>query len=210
MKQKRLEIATLFATMNAIYGVTMNNDAVMYQADLLVDLDLEALRKAFTSYTKTNKTNRPPTVAHIREIVNPFVDDRHVAIELARKIDRAVSRYGWTWEHGYQSHFETKWDGGGSVHNSFKEAVICELGELGWHVICSRGGWQNTRNSSNEMEEGMFIAQMRDQIQASMSLQKAGADVSKILLPSTTKELQESQSSGLEKADRYLSLLPKK
>lgn len=66
---------------------------------------------------------------------------------------------------------------------SFREAVIGELGAVAWHAICCRGGWLNLRNSSVEMDEGQFIAQLRDQIESSMALAAQGVDVTKIEMP---------------------------
>lgn len=187
-------IAERIVIMNSMCGVNMPDNAVMYQAKLLADLDFDLVVKAFDNYALSNKTGRPPTVAHIREIINPVVSERDLANELARKIDKCVAKHGWSWSEGQIIAGDdvletmTMYEGAsGKLHDTFKEAVISEIGEVGWHVICSRGGWSNVRNSANEMPEGMFISQMRDQVESTLRLQKAGVDVAKIGLPEPHK-----------------------
>lgn len=165
-KSEVLKIAERISLVNSLYGTSLAPEAVLFHANSLADLDFESVIQAFDTFVKTNKTNRPPTPAHIREIITPEIDERNVAIELAHKIDRAVSRYGYTWEEGYFSDEGNYWLANGKKFNSFRDAVIEELGIAGWNFICSRGGWQNVRNSANLMGEGMFIAQSRDHIES--------------------------------------------
>lgn len=179
-KQEILLVAQKIATINGILGFQMTNEAVMYQATLLQDLNFQKVMDAYDVAMQKSKTGKPPLVSHIREIVNPEIDSRFFAVELARKIDGAISKFGYNWAMGDIVNGEKYYLGGGKYHWTFKEAVIAELGDLAWHSICMRGGWENVRNSANEMEEGMFIAQMRDQLQASYALKKQGVDVTKI------------------------------
>jgi hypothetical protein len=82
---------------------------------------------------------------------------------------------------------------GGEWFNSFDEAVVSEIGEVGLRVIRSRG-WSALACSSNEMDEGQYIAQLRDQIESSMRLGNTGVSVENIKIPSREK------SEGLQQA----------
>jgi len=128
--------------------------------------------------------------AELREAINPLVDKKAFATELARKIDKAISRHGYNWDKGFFGPNGIYWENDqGHIFTSFKEAVISEIGPVGWHVVCARGGWLNTRNSANEMEQGIFFAQMREQIAASLQLSEQGVDVAKIVMPTKEKTL---------------------
>lgn len=199
-KDQLISICKKLALVSRIYGITQTNDSLQYQAILLNDLDYASVSKAIDVFARENKTNRPPTPAQIRDIVNPPLNSKDVANELARRIDKAVSKYGWNWSEGTFINGNIYFEGGKKYHWTFKEAVIAELGPVGWHVICSRGGWTNIRNSANEMNEGMFIAQLRDQVQSSYTLLQQGVDITKIELPDSNKSQQLNYSNDLMKA----------
>lgn len=183
MSKQKHKIAARISMVNAIYGVSMPIEAIEYQAHILSEYDFDSVMSAFDKYMRETKFSKPPTPGQIIEILSPKVSDRDLANDLARKIDRAITRKGWNWEQGYWHEDGPYWEISGGVVRSFKEAVIDELGAIGWHVICSRGGWLNLRNSAAEMQEGQFIAQLRDQAQSSMALAAAGVDVTKIEMP---------------------------
>lgn len=172
------------------YDKDLPFDVAKMIVDDVCDLDFNSCLNALVLYRR-NKENRTwPKSADIRAIVNPKLDSRAFAVELARKIDRAVSKHGWNWSQGVYggqhedgSHWFYWNDSAGNAYYSFQEAAIAELGDIGWHAICSRGGWSNVTSSANDMEEGMFIAQMRDQIQSSILLAESGVDITRIEMP---------------------------
>lgn len=173
-----------------VFGKEISKASLPLMINAVSDLNPNAVLDALNNWIKTSKLGRHPLPAEIREIVTQPLDKKSIAIELARKIDKAISRHGYNWEQGFFGADGIYWDDDkGNKFYSFKEAVISELGEIGWHVICARGGWLTLRNSSNEMDEGMFIAQMRDQIQASIQLSEQGVDVAKIDLPKKQNQL---------------------
>ena len=183
MSKQKHKIAARISMVNAIYGVSMPVEAIEYQAHILSEYDFDLLMSAFDKYMRETKFSKPPTPGQIIEILSPKVSDRSVAIDLARKIDRAIAKHGWNWEQGYWHEDGQYWTIGSRVVRSFKEAFIDELGAVAWHAVCCRGGWLNVRNSAAEMEEGQFIAQLRDQIESSMTLAARGVDVTKIEMP---------------------------
>lgn len=182
-KNQVLEIAAKLSEINSIFGVTQSPSAVLYQASLLEDLNFEQTVKALDSFMKTTKVARPPLPSQIISIVQPEADKRELAVIVARSIDRAIAKYGYNWSWGERVNGETYFLGSGKYHWTFKEAVIAELGEIAWHVICSRGGWEQIRNSANEMAEGQFIAQLREHVEAAYSLQSQGIDITAIDMP---------------------------
>lgn len=193
---------TIFLTAR-YYNRELEPDVIVMMADDLSTLPFPEVMEAFLKYRRNPKNRTFPLPAQILDIVHPEPDSREFATVLARKIDLAVAKHGWNWEQGFY-HKDGNWweDDKGNIFSSFKEAVISELGEIGWHTICSRGGWIATRNSANEMEEGIFISQCRDQIQASYNLQKQGIDVSKIALPQP-----ERKNLELVRAKQSLALI---
>lgn len=101
MSKQRHKIAERISMINAIYGVAMSNQAVEYQASILCEYDFDSVMLAFDKYMRETKFSKPPTPGQIIEILSPKTSDRSVAIDLARKIDRAIANHGWNWEQGY-------------------------------------------------------------------------------------------------------------
>ncbi len=183
----RQEIAAYWLVLAQMHGKEIATPVMTMMLDAVSDLPPPKVLAALRDWLKTSKHPRHPYPAEIRELVSPPVDSKFFANDVARKIDKALGAHGYTWENGawfgQSKAWETKVNGRTEYVLSFKDAVIAELGEIAWHAICARGGWQNLISSQKEMDEGQFIAQLRDQIQASYALQKQGVDVTQIQLP---------------------------
>lgn len=180
---ERQKVGEYWLGLASMYGKEINQMALKIMLDSVSDLPAEKVLKAFNEWSMSSKQNRHPLPADIREMISPNLDQRAVANDLVRKIDRAIMKHGYVWQEGYFHENGNYWQANEKIFVSFKEAVIEEVGPIGWHVLCSRGGWANICRSSNEMEEGQFVAQLRDQIQGSMSLAEKGIDVSQIDMP---------------------------
>lgn len=184
-QEQRTQIGELWLTIAAMYGKEIQRPALKLLLDSVNDLPFKKIIDCLTEWPKTCKVARYPYPADVREFIYPQLNSRELAVSIARNIDKAISKYGYTWSMGYMFEGEIWFNGGGYRHKSFKEAVIAELGEIAWHAICSRGSWEKLRNSANEMDEGTFIAQMREQIESTINLQKNGIDITKIELPNS-------------------------
>jgi len=197
-REEKIRVAQKIAMVNSIYSFKIADDAAMYQAELLADLPYVLVIAAFDDLVKNNTTGRPPSVGHVRQKLEPKTDDRSLSIELSRKVLKALNNHGWSWQHGYyengKPYFE---DDKGNRFNNFREAVISELGNLGWEIIETRGGWQNLALMANEQEEGIYAAQLRDQIEATLKNKKAGVDISKIQIPSPDTDAVKALIAGV-------------
>lgn len=194
-QQERNLVGELWINVALMYGKEIQAPALKLFLNSVDDLQSVDILSALNKWIRVSKMGRHPFPSEIREMINPQLDSREVAMTLARMIDKAVTKFGYTWAWGEQVNGETYFKGGNEYHWTFKEAVIAELGPLGWHAICSKGGWQNLRDSANDMEEGTFIAQLRDQIQSSHNLAKSGADLTKIEMPSQKKQELSNEGS---------------
>lgn len=206
--EERIKVGEVWVGIAGMYDKQINPQSLRIMLDAVDDISFEKLMRAMNDWTKTSKLSRHPYPADLIAMVNPEIDKKLVAIDLARKIDKAVAKHGYNWQEGFFHSDGNYWnDDKGNKFYSFKEAVISELGEIGWHAICARGGWLRVRESANAMEEGTFIAQMRDQIQSSMALAEAGHDVTKIEMP---KREQLSYNEHEFKTADFKSLIPKR
>jgi hypothetical protein len=168
-KQEILKVAEKIALMNTIYGTNMSNEAVYYQAQLLSDLEFQPVIQAFDQYAKENKTNRPPTPAHIREKVMPPTDARDVGRLEVMRVREAVTKFGWP---------------------NPKEAEDY-IGPTGWKLVQRSGGWQHIcENLGVNISESTFIAQGRDLIETEIKLGRVGYDTDKPLLEQSQKQEQ--------------------
>lgn len=195
----RKKIAYELEAMSVYYSKQLNPNALSMMVSDLEDLPVELVLMAIKKYRQNPKNRSFPLPAQIREIITPSSDDRSLSIELSRKIIKALGKHGWSWEHGYylngKAYFE---DDRGNKFVNFKDAVISELGEIGWEIIESRGGWKNFTTMANEQEEGIYAAQLRDQIEAIIKNKKAGIDVSRMSLPNPDVESVKALLSGFE------------
>lgn len=185
--EQKNEVARLYNATCKVFDKVLDADVLKMQVEDLADLPFEKVMRALIDYRRNAKNTTWPRANKIREIINPKIDTKDLAVELSRKIDKAISKFGWGWSEGVFINGETYFLGGGKYHWTFKDAVIAELGEIGWHVIATRG-WIQLRNSANEMNEGVFIAQLQNQVQSSLNLASQGVDITKIELPSSKKK----------------------
>lgn len=182
-QEQKSEFAKNYVLTCKLYDKQVDFDIARLVVNDLSDLNFEQCLLALVEYRKSDKNKFWPKSSDLRAIVQPKPDKREIATILARNIDRAVAKHGYTWSMGTFIAGNVYFLGGGKWHWTFKEAVIAELGEIAWHAICVKGGWELLRNSANEMDEGQFIAQLRDQIQSSYNLKEQGIDVTKIEMP---------------------------
>ncbi len=160
-KQEILNVAAKISMMNIIYGVNMSNEAVLYQAQLLGDLDFNSVVSAFDKYARDNKSNRPPTPAHIRELVIPPTDPKDVGRNEILRVREAITKFGWP---------------------NPKEAEEY-IGPTGWRFVQRSGGWQHIcENLGLSISESTFLAQGRDAIESDIKLGRIGYDTDKPML----------------------------
>ena len=188
--QEKKEFARAYVLTCKFYNQQVDADIVQMVIDDLWDLDFKSCLISLQAYRKNSKNKFWPKAADIRDFVEPEIDSKTLAISLAHKIDQAVAKHGGYWEQGFiSSTGERYWEGNGSYYPDFKSAVVAVLGDIGWHYVCQRGGWLNIRNSANEMDEGMFIAQTRDLLQSTINLKKQGVDLLSVDMRGQVKEI---------------------
>lgn len=197
-QENRKKIAYELEAMGVYYSKQLNPQALSMMVSDLEDLPIELVLMAIKKYRQNPKNRTFPLPAQIREVITPQTDDRSLSIELSRKVLKALNNHGWSWQHGYyengKPYFE---DDKGNRFNNFRDAVVSELGNLGWEIIETRGGWQNLALMANEQEEGIYAAQLRDQIEATLKNKKAGVDISKIQIPNPDTDAVKALIAGV-------------
>lgn len=164
MSEDLQKIKALIAITSAYYAQPIANEVVQMYAEDLADLGFERVKAALLELRRDPAITRFPLPARIRAKLNPSVDDRQVALDLAKRITAAIVRHGYTWT----------WNGGFAPYETFDAAVKGELGELAYEIIRRRGGWQKIHDEFFEGNEGTFTAQLRDHVEAVMRMAKAG------------------------------------
>lgn len=183
-----LAVASKIAMMNNIYGVTMGNEAVMYQAQLLGELDFDAVMNAFDQYAKTNKTNRPATPAHIRELACPGVSDDTKAQHITGLVLKAVTKCGWQ-----------------------QQQQACEMiGPVGWAIV-ERYGWEYIcENLGVDLSVSTFTAQLREGVKAELQISAAGrSNDSNLLKYNQPKNLPQAGNGMNSAGDIMKTIMPK-
>jgi len=135
------------------YGRDIKLDVVNMMAEDLNDLPFEDVSSAFLSYRRNAKNKSFPLPAQIREIINPEVGSRAKANEVASRIRKGISDFGWC--------------------NGEKAREY--IGELGWKVVIRSGGWQYLcENHGLELNPLTYQAQARDLVESTIEMAGIG------------------------------------
>jgi hypothetical protein len=133
--------------------------------DRTLESDYVGACRAIDQIIVTRKaTERFPSVADIKLVMNPQVDPKHEANEAAGRIVQAVNKFG---------------------HPSGADAKDF-IGELGWLVVQRHGGWSSLCLMLNADNITFFKAQFRD-MALSLSARAAAGLVDPPALPKGEK-----------------------
>lgn len=177
MRATETQLKTLIVDLADYYGHALTPNQVRIHAKVLEGLEIEDLKRAVMEIMADPNIKFYPLPAVVRAKAKPQVDDRLVAMDLAKAIVARIIRRGYTWPTMFQ------YDG----HKSFKDAVIADLGELAWNLIERRGGWLRVHDEFFASDEVTFTAQLRDHIHAVMQMAKAGNLTEKPALPAPVR-----------------------
>lgn len=189
-----------------IYQFQITHQVIELHLNALKRFRIEDCVKAYATYLEDPKSLRMPTPGQIIAILEPGLDDRSFSIQLARSIMHCCARYQEAWVDGYFGANGNYWTGKNSqTFGSFQEALISECGETALGIVKLRGGWKRLCESYWEMDEGQFLAQLRDDIQSNVSLLRSGYGIEMIAAPS--KENQKLESKQMSE---FLALIKPK
>lgn len=138
------ELKKMILLTAAYYNREIGDEVLSMMADDLMDLPISQLAVAFKSY-RMNPNNRYfPMPAQIRDLINPVQSTEAEARAIAGRIQQAIVN------HGY------------SNPEHAKELI----GDVGWKIVQSYGGWSYLCQSHGiQLDPGIFAAQVRDRAQ---------------------------------------------
>lgn len=138
---KKLELSKVIKSVASIYNKPLDIGAIEMMISLFEGYDLEKIKSAYKHFMSTAKASHFPMPGQIIEILNPTLSNEAKANQIARMIPEAISKFGW------------------SNPSEAKEYI----GEIGWHIVQSKGGWLDVCNyHGSEWDVGTFHAQARD------------------------------------------------
>lgn len=170
MIQKLKEIIILTAS---YYNIQLKPEVLAMYAEDLSDLDPVRVIEAYKTYRRDPKHKTFPLPAQIRNLVAPVVDPEAQGREIAGRCVEAIKTFGWAQPEGARAF----------------------IGEIGWSVIKSVGGWNYfCEQHGLEIHPGQFYAQARDRIKD--QVQYGGREHINAAI-----ERRETESTGLQKPD---------
>ncbi len=144
-KEESMKLKLFIADISQIYGQNLTRTAIDIIAESLEDLNVNDVVQSYKEAFKTKGFSRLPNPADIRAMIQPSVDPKSAAKELAHRIHQAVSKFGYTGQ------------------SQAKEFV----GEAGWTIVERFGGWiYICENLGVTLDVGIFLAQARELAEA--------------------------------------------
>lgn len=135
------ELMKQLVLLGEIYGRPLSDGAVKLMIADLEDLPFANVMTALTNYRRNAANRAFPLPAQIRALVNPSIDPKLAAREIAARIVGAVPKYGW-------------------ANGTEAEAFI---GPIGWAIVKKLGGWSHICESLGDtIHPTTFQAQVRD------------------------------------------------
>lgn len=158
MNEDEKKIITLIVGMASYYQASLSDEAVkMYAADF-EGYSFEALSAAYKEYRNDPKNKFSPLPSQIKEIINPKVDNRGAAADLAQRIIAAANKHDNWW----------------AKYDTFQSEFMAELGEVAWNVVQKRGGWWRFCDQYFDSDQTAFSAQLRDAIEFEWTSNQSG------------------------------------
>lgn len=144
-------IKTEYINLAAYYGQTLSDRTIIMYADDLLDLPLGAVLAAMRRLRREPGRRFCPLPSDVRRLVAPDnLSDATIAADIAARIGGAMSRYGYTNPNRAERY----------------------IGEVGWRVVQTLGGWRHLCNTITTDEMRTFHAQCRDLARAQLEMDR--------------------------------------
>lgn len=168
--QQRIEIGKIIAYTGIYYGRELEREVLKMMVDDLDDLLFDHVFKAYVQYRRDPKNKTMPLPAQIRDLVSPTPQPEVQGREIASRIQAAIKRFGWP---------------NGDAARTF-------IGEIGWEIVRSYGGWAQLCHDQDKYGLGTFQAQIRERAKDLVAHGTARINVD--VLPEMPGRLQISES----------------
>ena len=177
-RDEKAKITQLYAVTAAYFRQQLPDEVLKLYAEDLAELNYDDAYRALNAYRKDPKNRTVPLPSQIISICTPAVDPLAYGREVAGRIVKAISLYGWP-----------------------QPAKAREfIGEEGWQVIQERGGWEHFCGQHGvDIDPGQFAAQARDRVADQVQCFGIKPKVMEIAAPQKT-QLEESKKPGLVRA----------
>ncbi len=144
-------------------GFILSKEIIAIYDQELSSLGYDRASFAIEAIIKNRRSRDPfPSIADIRDVIEPKIDPRLQAADVASRIMSAVPKFG---SGRYQSG-----DGLKELHAKVKE----HIGELGWEVVKVMGGWFRVCEQLEDTDTGTFRAQVRELAESTYRRAEAG------------------------------------
>ncbi len=129
------------------YNRTLSEVVLAMYCEDLAETPSEKVVAAYHAWRKNPANTYFPLPSQILGMINPQIDENHVAREIAARINGAAVKFGYT--------------------NPEKAREF--IGEIGWAIIDRRGGWNYLcSNLGTTIDPTTFEAQIREQAKATV------------------------------------------
>lgn len=166
-------------------GFVLSKEIIAIYDLELATLGYERASLAIETIIKTRRARDPfPSIADIRDVIEPKIDPRLQAADVASRIMSAVPKFG---SGRYQSEEGLK-----ELHRKIQDHV----GDLGWEAIKVMGGWFRVCEQMEDTDTGTFRAQLREIIESTYRRAEAGLLNQVPSLPSPRGKIGEPKQLG--------------
>jgi hypothetical protein len=168
LPEEKNKIADLYFQIGEIHGRVLSKQTLISLVNSLDDLIFQDLYKTMQDWLK-NGTHFP-LPAHIRQKINPTINERDDSIDAVNRIISAVSKFG----------------------RNNNDRAREWIGELGWETCKRFGGWEILCEVLNFDNEGTIRAQLRELAQVVLKKSIRGELETRPTLPKPILSLVET------------------
>jgi hypothetical protein len=162
------EIKKEYLGMAGAFNIPIGEATLLWFYRSVDDLDPAKVVQAMRKYGRETKVQRLPTPAIIREMVEQKPNLEQEAIESSARLIQSLGKFGYM---------------------RGEEARVF-MGELAWRCVERLGGWGSLcRRVGDSMDQGTFLAQVRELAKTTIARGIAGLDDTPPQLPENVRSI---------------------
>ncbi len=161
-RDQREKLTEAITALCGFFNKDMPDIAFRMYAKLLMEHPFDSVMDAVQRVLRDPSVRAMPTPAQVMATVHPPISPAADARDVATILFATCRKKGDFWNAGTFVNGQLYFEGKGQFWPTFEEALMAEVGEVGFAVVKRYGGWGAFWSVYNLSPDGVFLAQVRD------------------------------------------------